>query len=255
MPLKFWGHSVQIAIYLINRLPSHILSHKSPYEKLLHKPLCYSHLKVSGCLCFASTLSNHRTKFDPRAKPCVFLVYPSSVKGYKLLDLTTHQVLISRDAIFHENVFPFHNTSPTDFSPSTSSTNVPNASDISFTPLDSSLSFPIDYPVNIVEPYSVSTPVLNPNPTDSPSISPDIPHLDIPPCSESISSPLRKSTRVSKPPTYLQDYHCKLAQSAPSTSSSSTASTGTLYPLSSSLSYDHLSSSHRNFALFVTAIS
>jgi hypothetical protein len=101
--------------------------------------------------------------------------------------------------------------------------------------IDSTISCPINQGLSSAERCSIFTPVLSSPSTDSPTI----PHLDDPPCSELVSSPLRRSTRVSKPPTYLQDYHCKIAQSATSTSSSSNASTGTLYSLSSSLSYDH----------------
>jgi hypothetical protein len=37
----------------------------------------------------------------------VFLGYPSGVKGYKLLDLHTSKLFISRDVVFHETIFPF----------------------------------------------------------------------------------------------------------------------------------------------------
>ena len=107
LPIQFWGNCVQTIVYLINRLSCPILSNKSPYEALLHRVPQYSHLKVFGCLCYVSTLTAYRTKFDPRAYACVFFGYPPSVKGYKLLNLTTHQYLISRDVVFHENVFPF----------------------------------------------------------------------------------------------------------------------------------------------------
>lgn len=40
---------------------------------------------------------------------CVFLGYPPGIKGYRLLDLHTRETFISRDVIFHENIFPFHN--------------------------------------------------------------------------------------------------------------------------------------------------
>ena len=35
------------------------------------------------------------------------LGYPQGVKGYKLLDMNTMEVFVSRDVIFHELVFPF----------------------------------------------------------------------------------------------------------------------------------------------------
>lgn len=36
-----------------------------------------------------------------------FLCYPAGYKGYKVLDLDTQYVSISRNVVFHETVFPF----------------------------------------------------------------------------------------------------------------------------------------------------
>jgi len=72
MPLKFWGDCVSTAVYLLNRLPSKVIEYKTPYEMLYMHPPNVNHLKVFGCLGYAST-PRALDKFASRAIPVVFI--------------------------------------------------------------------------------------------------------------------------------------------------------------------------------------
>ncbi|CAL1369789.1 unnamed protein product [Linum trigynum] len=108
LPLEYRSECVLHAVYLINRTPTPILQNRSPVEVLFQKPASLAHLRVFGSLCYASTLAHGRTKFAPRARQCVFLGFPAGIKGYKVMDIHTKQVFVSRDVIFYEKILPFH---------------------------------------------------------------------------------------------------------------------------------------------------
>ncbi|KAL0460027.1 UNVERIFIED_CONTAM: Retrovirus-related Pol polyprotein from transposon RE1 [Sesamum latifolium] len=80
------------------------------YTKLLHLILT---LKPLDVYVFATNVTPHKAKFDPRAFKCVFIGYVHGQKAYKLYDLENKITVISRDVVFHEAIFPFQNTSPT----------------------------------------------------------------------------------------------------------------------------------------------
>ncbi|KAL4572890.1 hypothetical protein LXL04_019678 [Taraxacum kok-saghyz] len=176
----------------------------------------------------ARALSN-RTKFCPRAKPCVFVGYPSNMKAYKLYDLAKHEFVISRDVVFHESIFPFKNIDS--IQPATSFFD----------------QFVIPVATNDEIPFN----------TQIPDISPDSHSFDHNPISGSSSdsntshpSPhqnpniaTNKPVRTRKPPSYLRDFHCNSIKHQRSTT----------YPLSDVLNYDKLSPNHKAFVMNLSA--
>ncbi|KAK4388316.1 Retrovirus-related Pol polyprotein from transposon RE2 [Sesamum angolense] len=118
-PRQFWGKCVLTAAYLINHLPSSNLHWQSPYEILHHKKPSLDHIRIFGCLCYATNVNPNKHKFDPRASNCIFIGYSQNHKGYKLYHQDNKIVFTSRDVLFNEDVFPLANVSaiPTSYLP------------------------------------------------------------------------------------------------------------------------------------------
>ncbi|KAG7599611.1 Integrase catalytic core [Arabidopsis suecica] len=174
IPLEFWGDCIMSAVFLINRLPSVLLLNKSPFELLHNKVPDYSLLKVFGCLCYQSTSTHQRHKFESRARTCVFLGYPAGYKGYKLLDLETNSIHVSRHVVFFEAIYPFADKK--------------------------------HIPQDIFE-ESVSTTVSEsvPHAISEESLSVENKTVDSVPSS---TETVKGSKRKTRPPGHLQDYYC-----------------------------------------------
>lgn len=107
LPKRFWGESILTATYIINRLPSPVLNWETPYASLHKEKPNLNFLKTFGCLCFATNTLPHKTKFEERAFKGVFLGYIPGMKAYKIYALDLNKTIVSRDVIFHEDIFPF----------------------------------------------------------------------------------------------------------------------------------------------------
>jgi len=112
LPMPFWQYAFQTATFLINRMPSQVLTHASPYFTLFHKEPDYRFLKVFGCLCypFIRPYNNHKLQY--RSVQCTFLGYSFNHKGYLCLDSVTGRVYITSHVVFDEHKFPLAKSSP-----------------------------------------------------------------------------------------------------------------------------------------------
>uniref|UniRef100_A0A803QCY3 Integrase catalytic domain-containing protein n=1 Tax=Cannabis sativa TaxID=3483 RepID=A0A803QCY3_CANSA len=106
MPLKYWWDAFSTAVYLINRLPTPILDHKTPFEMLHKKIPDYKFLKTFGVACFPCLRPYQAHKFQFHSIKCVNLGYSDAHKGYKCLS-PTGRIYILRDVVFNELEFPF----------------------------------------------------------------------------------------------------------------------------------------------------
>nr|XP_016473711.1 PREDICTED: uncharacterized protein LOC107795559 [Nicotiana tabacum] len=184
--------------------------------------------------------AHNREKFAPRVQACAFLGYSQHQKGYRLLELKTKTVFVSRDVKSYENHFPFV-TTPTSqsyqvFPPTAplpdntipnyifSSPSYPSSSPSPW-PIPNNIAPPDTNPITLPSPRSLDFSSPSPNYNSPGPLLPIVPNLRtsstpvsnstslLPAPSSSITIPIpplpiRKSERISQQPSYLNDYVC-----------------------------------------------
>ena len=175
------------------------------------------------------------------------------------MDLSTNTLFISRDVIFHEGFFPFASIPITDFDSSTqvikdtfvSPISIPNVSNPPLSVFDVLVLHSDD---NFITLFAPSPPLVTFDQVlsitlVSPSLSID---LAIPPLSDSTlpiaeppSAHTKRSTRVHKPPIYLQDYSCN--------ATAATASSSTPYDIATSFTYSHMERSYHSYLMSISS--
>lgn len=110
IPKTYWPYAFATAVYLINRLPTPLLSLESPFQRLFGNSPNYNKLRVFGSLCFPWLRPYTMHKLDDRSLPCIFLGYSLTQSAYHCLHLATGRIYTSRHVKFVEEVFPFSTT-------------------------------------------------------------------------------------------------------------------------------------------------
>jgi hypothetical protein len=70
-------------------------------------PPSYEHLQVFCCACYPNLSTQAPHKLAPRFTRCAFLKYSTDHTGYRCLDLSTNNNIVSRCVVFDETDFPF----------------------------------------------------------------------------------------------------------------------------------------------------
>lgn len=103
LPMSFWGEAMNTACYILNRAYLRYMLNKTPYELLKGRRPNISHLKVFGCRCYIHDNGKSQLgKFDPRSEEGVFVGYAMDSKAYKVYNKRTRKVEESIHVVFDE---------------------------------------------------------------------------------------------------------------------------------------------------------
>ncbi|XP_019179261.1 PREDICTED: uncharacterized protein LOC109174480 [Ipomoea nil] len=199
-----------------------------------------------------ATVLGPKSKLDARARKCIFLGYANGVKGYKVYDLKSKEMSVSRDVIFCEDIFPFQQID-----------NAENGTPKIILPTDGTI--PIEFPeipqgqatecrIQTSSNSGCDSPdeqneqthswsgtneqMFDDDQVSNEQVSNDVAHI---PPSEIPQQVHRRSTRQKQPPHYLQDYVCQSASVKTSP-----------HDMCKVLSYDRLSPHFQSFVMNIS---
>ncbi|KAM0968159.1 hypothetical protein TB1_015836 [Malus domestica] len=82
LPQYLWGEALQMANYILNRVPTKAVS-KTPYEVWIGRKPSLNHLHIWGCRAEARVYNPREKKLDSRTISCHFVGFPEKTKGYR----------------------------------------------------------------------------------------------------------------------------------------------------------------------------
>ena len=101
---KFWAESSATAEYIRNREVSRSLPHNiTPYHQWIGEAPNVSHLRMFGCKCWFVTPKFKLKKLITRSKEGLMMGYFYQSKGYKIWDVESSKLVVSRDVTFNES--------------------------------------------------------------------------------------------------------------------------------------------------------
>lgn len=94
---RIWAEAVHTANYIRNRSPNSKLNGATPFEIFNGKQPDIRHLRIFGSRAIVLDKGTRRSKFMPRGVEYTLVGYSELQKGYRLVDLRTGQIKISRN--------------------------------------------------------------------------------------------------------------------------------------------------------------
>jgi hypothetical protein len=99
---EFWAEVVGIACYLLNKSTSLALDDKTPQKVGTSKKPSLTNLKVFDYEFYVHVPKENMSKLDKKVEKCIFIGYKDGLKGYKLWNTKTKNVVYIQDVVFRE---------------------------------------------------------------------------------------------------------------------------------------------------------
>nr|GEZ09345.1 zinc finger, CCHC-type [Tanacetum cinerariifolium] len=90
------------AVYVLNRVTTKSLHNSTPYQMWTGRKPSIGHIRVFGCVAYVKVVSGHIQKLDNMSKLLVHLEVETGTKAYRLFDLDTGRIWVTRDVLFDE---------------------------------------------------------------------------------------------------------------------------------------------------------
>lgn len=111
VPIRLANYAVKYAEKIYNCMPTKgVNQERTPHEAWTGEKPDVSKFRVFGCQCWTAVNRAHPAKLADRAREGVFLGFPDNQKGSLIYIPATKRIVVSKDVIFDEQVFPFRSS-------------------------------------------------------------------------------------------------------------------------------------------------